>query len=709
MNSQVRFLWLPLLVLLLTPVAVIKAEPVKTAHVEAELISEVSSIKAGTPFWVAVRLKMIEHWHTYWQNPGDSGLATRLEWQLPAGFKAAPLQWPYPQKIEAAGLVTFGYEGEILLLSEITPPATLGDATPVTLAVAANWLVCKEECLPESADLKLKLAFGDGQPDSKNARLFATARARLPLDSKLWQMSAATINNVIMLRVLPPAGFNGDLSGLYFFPAQSALIDYATPQAVKKSGESITIELKRSEFAQALPERLEGVLYAPVSLAGERRAIKVSVALAQEVPAAAAPTAAATNSLPGVSSIWLALLFSFVGGLILNLMPCVLPVLSIKVLDFVKQAGSDKGKVWQHGLVFTAGVLVSFWILAGALIALRAGGEQLGWGFQLQSPKFLVALAILFFLFGLNLFGVFEVGTSLMGVGSQASNKSGWLGSFWSGALATIVATPCTAPFMGSALGFALTQPVWASMLIFTFLGLGMSAPYLALSLAPALLKYLPRPGDWMVAFKQFMGFLLMGTVVWLVWVLGQQAGINSVAGLLGALVLSGMGAWVWGRWGNIMQVARIRHAAHFVVIALISVGLIVSLRLAAEGQPNAVAPRDGINWQPFSPQKVSELRAAGKPVFIDFTAAWCLSCQVNERVTFTSAEVRQQFEKLGIVPLKADWTSRDETITRALAEYGRSGVPLYVLYGAKPDQAPIILPEVITPSIVLGELKKIE
>jgi thiol:disulfide interchange protein len=695
--------------LMITASARLSAETVKPENVEAELVSEVESIQAGQPFWVALRLKMEEHWHTYWQNPGDSGLATKIKWDLPEGFRADPIQWPYPEKIEAPPLVSFGYSGEVFLLVKIYPSTSLPDGKPVTLAAKADWLECKEICLPGSAQLKIRLPVKNEIPkiDGKWAGKFAESRAKLPLSTSDWRLSAAAKDDHIIIRATPPQDYKGDLSNVIFFPIQSGLINYAAEQKLNKASEGYVIELERSEFSTEPPTQIQGVLFSPQGWRGANSelALTVDVRVSQPVAAPAIQSSALT-------SLWIALLFSFIGGLILNLMPCVLPVLSIKVLDFVKQADKERAKVWQHGLVFTTGVLVSFWILAGALIALRAGGEQLGWGFQLQSPPFLIILASLLFLFGLNLFGVFEMGTSLMALGGKGSGRSGWVSSFLSGALATIVATPCTAPFMGSALGFALTQPIWASMLIFTSLGLGMATPYLLLSFAPSLLLYVPKAGLWMESFKQFMGFLLMATVVWLAWVLGIQAGINGVTGLLIALVLIGMGAWIQGRWGSVINSRRARIIAHIVVVILVSCGLALAMSGAKMGAGKGTITHDntgGIDWQPFSPERVEELRAAGKPVFIDFTAAWCLSCQVNERVAFSSEDVQKEFSRLGIVALKADWTSRDETITRALAQFGRNGVPLYVLYGQKSGEPPTILPEIITPGIVLQELKKLK
>jgi thiol:disulfide interchange protein len=369
------------------------------------------------------------------------------------------------------------------------------------------------------------------------------------------------------------------------------------------------------------------------------------------------------------------------------------------VLAFVKQAGQE-GKPWHHGVAFTAGVLVSFWALAGLLLALRAAGEQVGWGFQLQSPAFVVFLAALFCLLALNLFGVFEVGTSLIATGNLAARRTGLAASFGSGALAAIVATPCTAPFMGSALGFGLSQPPAVSLLVFTSLALGMAAPYLLLSFHPGWLRFVPRAGAWMESFKQLMGFFLMATVAALVWLFGRQVGVDGMAALLAALVAVSLGAWVYGR-AAASECPRRRLAGIAAAVALVAAGLVTGLSRADASAPAAEAG----DWEPWSAERVAELRAEGRPVLVDFTADWCLTCQVNERVALRDSEVQGRLREKGVVVLRADWTRHDPRITEALATHGRDGVPLYVLYGGPADAAPVVLPEVITPGIVLDAL----
>lgn len=685
------------------------ATPVKTEHVEAELVSEVQTIQPGRPFWVGVRLRMQPEWHVYWRNAGDAGLPTTITWQLPEGFQAGEIQWPYPIRFKLDDFVNFGYEDEVLLLTRITPPATLSPGQKVQLRANVEWLVCKDICVPESAELTLELPVAEAaRINSRWVEAFAETRAKLPLKQSEWRVEAAIRDTTLVIVATPPAWFRGNFSSLLFFPYPEGIIHNAGEQVFEKVGPAYHLYVPLSPDRESDPKEISGILVCDTGWrgAGSEKALEFTAPIRSRLPVAPASTGSSD-----VSGLGLALVFAFLGGMILNLMPCVLPVLSLKILGFVQQAGESRSKAFQHGLIFTLGVLVSFWVLAGALLLLRAGGEQLGWGFQLQSPAFVTVLSVFLFLFGLSLFGVFEIGAALMGVGQKASGQSGVWGSFMSGVTATVVATPCTAPFMGSALGFALTQPPWASMLIFTFLGLGMAAPYVVFSATPALLKYLPKPGPWMETLKQFMGFLLMGTVIWLLWVLSIQTGAEGVLKLLITLLLVAAGAWVLGRWGHIAREKSTRLRARIVAAVLILLALGFSLHTieptAAMASPISQRSHGSIHWQPFSPERVQQLRREGKPVFIDFTAAWCLSCQVNEKVAFGSPEVQKAFEELGVVTLVADWTSRDETITRALAQFGRNSVPLYVLY--PPDGSePIILPEIITPGIVLEALEKI-
>jgi thiol:disulfide interchange protein/DsbC/DsbD-like thiol-disulfide interchange protein len=685
------------------------------SHVQVSLIPEVRTIAPGTPFWVAVRLKMDPRWHTYWINPGDSGAPTEIKWNLPPGFEAGAIQWPHPQRIEVPPLVSFGYEGEAALLVRITPPRDLkrdvNSGERVTLAAHVSWLECEELCVPGEATVSVVVPAGPAvENDPTLARFFSEARARLPLDSADWRFAAGSGEGFVRLTATPPLWLKEPVAEAEFFPETPGRFSNGRSPWGRGGGAYVT-DLPLSDVSTAPVRRLTGVLVSKSGWRGpgSERAIRVDVEIGREIAgnADAIPGPAASASGPGLLG---AIGLAFIGGLILNLMPCVFPVLSIKVLSLVGQADAPMGARMRNAGAYSLGVLVAFWALAGLLIALRAGGEQLGWGFQLQSPPVIAGLASLFFLMALNLFGVFEVGVSLTRLGGKNAGKSGEGAgaSFSSGLLATIVATPCTAPFMGSALGFALTQPAPAALAIFTSLGAGMAAPFVALAASPRLLRFLPRPGAWMETMKQALGFLLAATVVWLAWVLGQQTGSDGIAILLAALVVQAVGAWVLGKWAVITRSAAVRRAAGIMAAVLIVAGVAAAVKLAGAGGRPAGQAAATEGWEPYSEARVNELRAAGRPVFVDFGAAWCLTCQVNERVALAAAPVLAKFREKNVATLKADWTSRDPAITAALTKLGRSGVPTYVLYSKDPSTPYRLLPEVLTPTLVIDALDKL-
>ncbi len=689
----------------------LQAKPVQVGHVEAELVSEMMSVTPGQPFWVGLHLHLDPDWHVYWRNPGDAGTPPRLNWQLPDGFRAGEIQWPVPEKIVQPPLVDFGYNGEVLLPVQIFPPDNLKPGETINLKANASWLVCREVCIPGDADLSLQLPIvsGDLAVNEKVNRLFARTRNQLPVTLLDWHLSARVATGGYAINIQPPAWFKGPLNSLDFYPYDKMILDYIAAPTIDSTVSGFTLHLKKSHYQMQPSDTLRGLLINPHGWrgAGSETAMAVSIPVGAKKDIAGGSVAAST----GLNNLWLALLFAFLGGLILNLMPCVLPVLSIKILSFVKEASDHKGRALSGGLMFSAGILVSFWILAGTLIALRAGGEQLGWGFQLQSPIFLTILASFIFLFGLSLLGVFEIGTSLTGAGNIAASRSGRMSSFLSGVTAVVVATPCTAPFMGSALGYALSQSYVVSLAIFSALGLGLALPYVILSASPRLMRFVPRPGPWMETLKHIMGFLLMATVVWLSWVLALQAGATAIALFLMGLVLLGVGAWLWGRWGTPVTTGRLKVAARVLTVFFLLAGFGIGLYGTSFDAPITAKTNnsDGLAWESFSQKKLDQLTASGQPVFVDFTAAWCLSCQVNEKVALNSEDVVKKFEELGVATLKADWTSYNEEITKALAEHGRNSVPLYVLYIKGKTNSPIILPEILTPGVVLKALENIK
>jgi len=695
----------------LSPVWMSASGPVETAHVTAELVSETVNIQPGASFWVGLHLSMEEHWHTYWKNPGDSGLGTRLTWDLPDGFEAGPIIWPTPQRIPLEPLVSYAYEGDVLLMVRIDAPSTLEVGGEVDLRVRSDWLACRESCIPGGADLELRLATTSGRPemDPTWAPRFSEARKNLPLEGVGWPTSLSRVDDRLLLEVSLPAGSRVIPENVYFFASDEAVIEPSAPQPTAVQDGILKLTLTPSSYADGPVDEVSGILFSTSGFGAPvpANAVGIEGVMGQNDPVELPVAGTATSQPESSISLPVALGLAFLGGLILNLMPCVFPVLSIKILSFVQQAGEDRRRILKHGLVFALGVLASFWVLAGILIALRAGGQQLGWGYQLQSPFFIILIAVVLFLLSLSLLGVFEIGGSLIGVGG-GKGGTGYGGSFFTGVLATIVATPCTAPFMGSALAYALTQTAAVSLAVFTTLGLGMAAPYLILSASPALLRFLPRPGAWMETFKQFMAFPLLATLIWLTWVLGLQVGMDGLVRFLFGLLILGMAAWVFGRWNQPVKAVGVRVAAQLIAVGLLGAGIYVAsagTKMAAGAVVSAVEDDpEGIPWVKFSSDGLRELNAAGQSVFLDFTAAWCLTCKANELLAFRSEGVIDAFRERGIVPMKADWTTRNPEITEALAGFGRTGVPLYV-YFAGDGAEPVVLPQIINPGIVLDAL----
>jgi thiol:disulfide interchange protein DsbD len=662
-------------------------------HVKVELLTASSTLVPGAGLDAGFRFTLEPGWHLYWQNPGDSGEAPSATFTLPDGVTAEPLQFPVPHRIATGPLVNYGYEHELVLLAPLRAAPSLS-GPQVRIAAEVRWLVCSEECIPGRAALERVLAVGSSATLGPEAPALAAARAALPQPPpKGLRLRAELLPQVF---VITAEGL-GAPTQASLFPLDPDRIDNAAPQALAATATGFTLRLARSEqllSGQSVPT-LRGLL-ALDSGPGRAAAYRV------EIPVSSPPPSPPPAPARPLSLGW-ALVLALLGGALLNLMPCVFPVLSIKALSLVQLGSQERRHAALSSLAYSAGILVSFWLMAGALLLLRGLGHKLGWGFQLQSPRFVLALAALLFLLGLSLLGVFDVGLGLTAVGQSLHGRKGHAGAFATGILAVVLATPCTAPFMGSALGFALTQPPLGALLIFTALGLGLALPYLLLVAAPALLRRLPRPGGWMETFKQLMGFLLAGTVVWLAWVVGMQAGVEAVIALLGGLLLVGLAAWLLGRYRE--QRAATVVATLLVLAGALGPGLFVPQPEAPRESAHGAAARGEDVWQPFSPALVERYRAAGTPVFIDFTAAWCVSCKVNERLVLSAPAVQARFKELGVVLLKADWTRADPVITEALRSFGRSGVPCYVLYGRDPTAPPVTLPEVLSPGIVLGAL----
>jgi thiol:disulfide interchange protein DsbD len=695
------------------------------AQVQASLVAEDASIQPGKPFTVALRFVHQPHWHTYWVNPG-TGLATSLAWTLPAGWKAGEIQWPAPEvlKDDEGNIVGNGYEGDLLLPVTITPPADATPGTAVELRAEATWLMCKDVCKPGKAEVALLLPVTaePSMPDPVFGERIEKALSLLPRTDPAWKITATRDAKTVTLIVGSLGATQPAPNPSLRFFADDNLVGYELSQTAKPDGAGgYVLTLSTSPDGPQDAKRLVGVLTSDKgwataggsSLHGLRIDVPFTAAPGKTAadqrgqaspwtPAAGVHGGGLTPSLPsasaaGPSSLGATLLLAFIGGMILNLMPCVFPVLGIKVLGFVNQAGGERRKVVGHGLVFTAGVLLSFWALAGLLAALRASGQQLGWGFQLQSPAFVYALAAGMLLFALNMSGVFEIGLSATAVGGDLQMKSGLAGSFFTGVLATVVATPCSAPFLAPALGAALALSTAQSFLIFTVIAIGLSAPYLLLSIFPGAVRVLPKPGAWMETFKQFMAFPLYATVGYLLWVLAGQVEESAMLGLLFGLVVVAMGAWVYGRWRAPGASAGRARFGLVAGLGLIALG-------AWTGWPRPPSPAE-IVWDKWSPEAVAQLRSEDRIVYVDFTARWCATCQANKKLVFHSEDVLRTFRDRHVATLRGDWTNQDPQITAELAKYHRSAVPFNVLWLPGHDD-PVVLPSLLTPGIVLDALK---
>jgi len=665
------------------------------AHVQASLVADQAAVAPGGVVHVALRQVIAPGWHTYWRNPGDSGQPTTLAWTLPNGWTAGGIVWAPPKKLPLPPLMDYGYEGEVLLPVALAVPKDAVVGQSATLKAHAEYLVCEQVCVPEDADLTITLPVAAAPtPDPVWSGPVQVALSMSPKAVGL--KAAVTPGAPLKLSIIGEALKGVNVADAYFFPFDSSDIDHAQPQAVQQGPDGLTLSLTPGlAFKGAKPaDHMDGVL----SVGGK----------VYEVDAASGPPLAGAGAATAdISAILIAIGSAFVGGLILNLMPCVFPILSMKAIGLARHAhGKSSGL---HGLAFMAGVVATFLALAGALIAARAAGQAVGWGFQLQSPAVVAGLALVMLLTALNLSGVFEVGESLQSAAGEAggADTGGLWGSALTGMLAVAVAAPCTAPFMAPAIGFALTQGPVIALAIFLSLGVGLAAPFTALAFAPVLLRLLPRPGAWMDTLKGVLAFPMYGAAAWLLWVFSQQAGTLGLAALMAAAVFTGFAAWLYGK----AQAARIAGGRPWARFGLAGVSMAVALVLAffpQGGAPSAAgtpAP-GGIASVPFSTAKLDALRAAGTPVLLDFTAAWCVTCQVNERVALSTPQVADVFRKTGAVYMVGDWTNRDAAIAQFLTANGRAGVPLYLLYG-KGGGAPVTLPQILTPGIVVDAVKK--
>ena len=715
-----------------------QSEVVRTDQVQAKLlahapqgvpIGQTPEAAAAQPVWVGLQITHAPEWHTYWKNAGDSGMPTELQWTLPPGVMAGDIAWPLPKKIPIGHLANYGYEGTVLLPVPliITPqykPGVLADALDVKLK--ATWLVCRKECIPQDGEFALKIPLRSST--ALNGAAFDAALKSQPADvAGAHQVALKDDGKRLAVRV---AGLPVDVRGqpLELFPESPGVVVTAATPA--KPGEPVgarswsqhwdgdvwTADVPVSPERADSPEKMTLVLVAgergwraeaPVAGAWPALALPAGVSPALEAALKAnanaganAPPPAAPTAVPASTFVW-ALLGALIGGLVLNLMPCVFPVLAIKVLGFTQHA-DDRRAHRTSGLAYTAGVVLSFLALGALMLALRAAGQQLGWGFQLQSPAVVAALTVLFTVIGLNLAGVFEFGSFLPSRLATLEARNPVANSFLTGMLAVAVASPCTAPFMGASLGLAVGLPALQALLIFAAIGLGMALPYLAASWWPAVARLLPKPGAWMDTFKKFMAFPMFGTAVWLLWVLGQQTGIDGAGALLALLVVLALVLWALGLTGRTRIVlASFSIAAGALLASAIGPNVI---KMAEAATPVAETP--GARWQPWSAERVQTALGAGQPVFVDFTAAWCVTCQYNKKTTLASAEVLSAMDAAKVQTFRADWTRRDAAITAELQKLGRSGVPVYVLQA--PGQAPVVFSEILSVTEVKDALGRL-
>lgn len=680
---------------------------VDAPHTSVELVSQYEAAAPGASQWIGIDFKPRDGWHVYWKNPGDSGLPPRADFSaVPEGSKFGVLEFPTPDRIPYGPLVNYGYEGEVLYPAKWTAASDLKIGENAVVTANVKWLICKEECVPGRATLSLKLPVASPEALAKTAgthtRLFDATVGALakPADGKIRLALSPDGSRVdIFYQGSEAKEFpKSALRSVFFFPEGEYGIGADAKQKASLTPEGIALVVPRKE-KKAIGE-IRGVL----KLSGNRSYVVSEVIDPKLLPREAA--APETPFAPADSALPLMLLFAFVGGLILNLMPCILPVLSIKVLGLANQAGSNRGEVRRHGLVFTLGIFVSFWILAAILVSVRSSGEVLGWGFQLQNPIFVGSLAVLFYLMALNLFGVFEVGDRWIGSGGSLAAKEGYAGSFFTGVLTTVAATPCSAPFMGSALGFALTQPPFIAVLVLSVLAFGLAFPYLLFSFLPAASRILPRPGAWMKTLKEVLAFPLLATVVWLAGVVGNQAGTEGMFMVLTVIVLATVVVWLAGK-PTVRAVPKIAKGILIAIAVLCALSTLVSLgRMRKENRENSggKSPLVHAPWKEWSPEAQASAIAAGKTVIVNFTAQWCVTCKVNETVVFEREGVKRALARENVVALLADWTNGDPAVTAALSRVGRNSVPVYLVY--RPGvAAPKVLPQILSADGFLKEL----
>ena len=660
--------------------------PVKSGRVVAQLVTSYDTVEPGQETYIALSMRLEPHWHTYWRNAGGPGEPAALRWDVPDTISIGEIIWPLPETVSTGPLINYAFEDRLLLSMPMTISKDAKPGEELTIKAHAVYLVCYQICLPEMAKLNLTLTVGEPVKDQRWSGNIERTITRAPKPEGL-EASARLNGGVLSLDIGGGELDFAALKNVYFFPYEQDLIDASAPQNISNAERGVRINLTPSFGLEAGIKDIPGVLAFEEKTENgwTRRGIEMNAVAGAKVDIGKVKAGSGGAGIHTSVGLWAALLGAFIGGMILNLMPCVFPVLSLKALGFARAAHDERNVIRAHGWLYALGVMVSFLALVAVILALKAGGVSVGWGFQLQNPVLVGALALLFFVIAMNLFGFFNIGGHVQNTGSNLAGSGGHKGAFFTGVLAVIVATPCTAPFMGVALGFAFTQPPLTTLLIFTALGAGFALPFLALSYAPGLLKRLPKPGPWMDVFKQFLAFPMLGAAVWLIWVLAVQTGAGGILRILGALLSFGFAVWLWKRKAVFAKV--------LLAASVLTTGyLVYDLRNVEYEQALAELPEA----QTWSPQRVAQLRAEGKIVFVDFTAAWCVSCKYNDIAVLQRQATKKLFARTNTVMLIADWTRRDDAITAELARHGRFGVPLYLVYPPGTEKVdPQILPQI--------------
>lgn len=668
-----------------------ESEIIDTGRVNAQIVSSHDIVAPGQTFHIALRTQLDEGWHTYWRNSGDSGEPVQITWAVPDTLSYGEIIWPLPNTIATGPIINYGFEGLPYFPVEfkVSEDAIIGE----TLFVEADvyYLVCADICVPESTQLSLQVFVGTPELDERWNDAISNAINTAPKPGAINGGVSRDVTDIVFTFNDLPEG--ADISEAHFFPYAQGVVDHSAPQNLVRGESGLQIRtLPGFDWENGEPETAQGVLR--YILDGEPAGQEINTGVGQSVPIGKVAKSAVTGLTNGQSiGLWAAIFGAFIGGLILNLMPCVFPVISIKALSVAKQAHADASIVRREGWIYTAGVVTTFMLLTAILLIVKSGGEAAGWGFQLQSPKVTAALAVLLFVIGLNLLGVFEFGARLQNTGGSLTQKKGWFGTFCTGALAVIVATPCTAPFMAGAIGYALAQPALVTFTVFMALAIGFAAPFLLLSYAPSLLAKLPKPGSWMVRFREFLSFPMFAAAIWLLWVLTQQAGEEGLVGALVSMLLIGFGIWLLKSGKTWVRIIG-------------GISMLAAIALLFTQAPKSAAVVQTVH-EAWSPETVAARRAEGKAVFIDFTAAWCVTCKVNKKLVLDRPDVKALFEETNTAFLVADWTNKNDMIADELARHGRSGVPLYLLYSpGHNDVSPVILPQVLSRTVIEDAIK---